>query len=40
MLYCTEAGLLNKSSRLAVPLGVTKFITIIVMSLVKLCRAA
>jgi hypothetical protein len=40
MLYYTEAGLLNKRSLLAAALGVTKFITIIAMSLVTLCRPA
>jgi hypothetical protein len=34
-----EAGLLNKSSRLAAALGVTKFITIIAIYLVTLCCA-
>jgi hypothetical protein len=34
-----EEGLLNKSSRLAAALGVTKFITIIAMYLVTLCCA-
>ncbi len=32
-----EAGLLNKSSRLAPALGATKFITTIAMHLVTLC---
>ncbi len=36
----TEAGLLNKSSRLAANLGVTKFITMIGTNLVTLCCAA
>ncbi len=35
----TEAGLLNKTSRLAAALGVTKFMTIIAMYLVNLCCA-
>jgi hypothetical protein len=35
----SEAGLLNKSSRLAAALGVTKFITIIAVYLVTLCCA-
>jgi hypothetical protein len=35
----SEAGLLNKSSRLAAALGVTKFKTIIAMYLVALCYA-
>ncbi len=35
-----DAGLLNNSSSLAAALGVTKFIAIIVMNLVALCRAS
>ncbi len=35
----SEASLLNKSTRLAVALGVTKFIKIIAMYLVTLCCA-
>jgi hypothetical protein len=34
-----EAGLLNKSYRLASALGVTKFMTAIAMNLVTLCWA-
>jgi len=34
-----EAGWLNKSSRLAAALGVTKFMTVIAMNLVTLCCA-
>ncbi len=35
----SEAGLLSKSSRLAPPLGATKFVPIIAMILVTLCCA-
>jgi hypothetical protein len=34
-----EAGLLNKSSRLAAALGVTNISTVLSMILVTLCRA-
>jgi hypothetical protein len=36
----TEVGSLNKSSCLAAALGVTKFISVIVMNLATLCGAA